>query len=72
MADEPARGDVELSAETLAVVRRNAAAGCHLCKWVLESLDGANCLRDWPPPGEGEMRFPVEGQRYHVLKEIGK
>jgi hypothetical protein len=66
------RGDVELTAETLSVVRAKAAAGCFMCKWVLEALTKDNCLRAWPPTGEGGPEFPVEGQRYHVLKEVGK
>lgn len=70
MADGPENGKVELSPATLGVVRAKAAAGCFMCRRVLEAMDGDYCLRDWPP--EGPVEFPVEGQRFHVLREIGK
>ena len=64
------RPDVELSPETLETVRAKAQAGCFLCKRTLEGLGEDRCLRDWPTGGPVE--FPVSGQRYHVLREIGR
>lgn len=67
----PKAGEVELTGPTLETVRAKAAAGCFMCRHVLEALDGSNCLRNWPL-GDGDPEFPVEAQRYHVLREIGR
>lgn len=62
-----------LMAATLKKIKAKSKAGCFMCGRVLEALDEEHQLRDWPlDRKEGKSDYPVEAQRYHILKEVGK
>jgi hypothetical protein len=56
-----------------AALLRERAAGCFLCRRILEAAAADLRLRDWPPGAEpGAVDFPVESQRRHVVIEDGR
>ena len=65
--------EYELGETTRRLLEERSKAGCFLCRRILEALDERGVLRDWPVDTEraheGAVDFPVDGQRYHVLKE---
>lgn len=63
---------IELSEQTLSLVRTDAGKGCFLCKRILQSMrDGE--IHDWPPGSSGnEVEFPKTGQRDHILLLMGR
>ena len=62
---------IALTPATLEDVKAKARAGCFMCRYTLEALGPEFELRDWPPGGE-EAQYPVEAQKYHILKETGR
>jgi len=62
---------IALTPGTLEVVKAKAAAGCFMCRWTLEALGPDQELRAWPQSDQ-EVQYPIEAQKYHITKELGR